>query len=77
MLIIRRRAGEKILIGEEIELEIMSISGGRVKIGIAAPAHVPILRKEIWLAGQQNVAAVRGAATDSIQSVVARFLSGG
>jgi len=74
MLIIRRREGEKILIGEDIELEVLEVSAGRVKIGIAAPADVPILRKELWLARQQNVAAARGASAESLQSVVARFL---
>jgi len=74
MLIIRRREGGKILIGENIELEVLSVSGGRVKIGIEAPADIPILRKELWLARQQNVAAARGASSESVQSVVARFL---
>jgi len=77
MLIIRRREGEKILIGEDIELEVLSVSGGRVKIGIAAPADTPILRKELWLARQQNVAAARGATAESLQAVVARFLDRG
>jgi carbon storage regulator len=75
MLIIRRREGEKILIGENIELEVLSVSGGRVKIGIDAPADVPILRKELYLARQQNVAAARGASPESLQAVVARFLA--
>jgi carbon storage regulator len=73
MLIIRRRTGESILIGEDIELHVVDISPSRVKIGIAAPPHVLILRKEIQLARQQNLAAVSGVSGESIQSLVSRF----
>ena len=74
MLIIRRKPGESILIGETIELEVMDISPSRVKIGIRAPSDVLILRKEIRLAQQQNIAASRGVSPESVQSLVARFL---
>lgn len=59
MLVIRRKQGESILIGEGIEIEVIDISPGRVKIGIKAPPEVPILRKEIRLVGHQNEAAAR------------------
>ncbi len=74
MLIIRRKAGESILIGETIELEVIDISPSRVKIGIRAPSDVLILRKEIRLAQQQNLAAARGISEEAVQSLVSRFL---
>ena len=61
MLVIRRRAGEAVLIGDEIEVTVIEVSGSRVKLGLQAPAAVQILRKEIQLAGLQNVAAAEGA----------------
>ena len=73
MLIIRRKPGESILIGEDIELQVVDISPSRVKIGITAPAEVLILRKEIQLARQQNLAAASGVSGESIQSIVARL----
>jgi carbon storage regulator len=74
MLIIRRKPGESILIGDEIELQVVDISQHRVKIGITAPDDVLILRKEIQLAQQQNLAAARGVGQAAIQAVVSRFL---
>ena len=75
MLIIRRKPGESILIGENIELEVIDITHSRVKIGITAPQNVLILRKEIRLAQQQNIAAARGVSSQAIQSVISRFLT--
>ncbi len=54
MLIIRRREGEALLIGEEIELEILECTHSQVKLGIRAPKEVTILRKEIHLTREQN-----------------------
>ncbi len=59
MLVIRRRPGEIVLIGPEIEIEILDSSGSHVKLGIRAPKDVLVLRKEIQLTQQQNLAAAR------------------
>ncbi len=66
MLVIRRRAGEAVLIGEGIEITVIEVSSSRVKLGIQAPAEVPILRKEIQLAAQQNLAAAEGVSPASV-----------
>lgn len=47
MLIITRKSEESFLIGENIEINILEISNGKVRIGIDAPKNVKILRKEI------------------------------
>ena len=54
MLVIRRKAGESFLIGDDIEVEILGLAHNHVKLGIRAPKSVPILRKEVRLAGDQN-----------------------
>jgi len=59
MLILRRRPGESILLGPDIEIEILEVSPGRVKLGIKAPATVAVLRKEIQEAAAHNLAAAR------------------
>jgi carbon storage regulator len=59
MLVIRRRPGEIVLIGPEVEIEILDSSGSHVKLGIRAPKDVLVLRKEIQLTQQQNLAAAR------------------
>jgi carbon storage regulator len=47
MLVLSRKEGEKITIGEEIEITICRIVGGRVKVGLRAPEGMRILRGEI------------------------------
>ncbi len=48
MLILNRKEGESIKIGDEIVIEIISVSGSNVKIGIKAPREVSIFRKELY-----------------------------
>jgi len=71
MLVIRRRAGESVLIGEGVEITVIDVTGSRVKLGIDAPVEVPILRKEIQLAARENVAAAEGASPDSVAMLLA------
>ena len=54
MLIVRRRAGESILIGNSIEIEIIEIGPSKVKIGVRAPIEVSVQRKEMNAAQEQN-----------------------
>jgi carbon storage regulator len=57
MLVIRRRSGEALLIGDDIEIEILDVGSSQVKLGIRAPKEVIVLRKEIQITAQQNLAA--------------------
>ena len=66
MLVIRRREGESILIGEEVEIEVLEITPARVKLGIRAPERVTILRKELQATREQNQAAARGLSSGSL-----------
>ena len=50
MLVITRRPGERICLGEDITITVLEVSGSTVRIGIDAPSEVPIYRHEIWLA---------------------------
>ena len=48
MLVIGRKKGETLLIGEDIEITIVKIENGSVKIAINAPKEITILRKELY-----------------------------
>ncbi|MFW0883569.1 carbon storage regulator CsrA [Candidatus Acidulodesulfobacterium sp. H_13] len=48
MLILARKTGESIKIGDNITIEIISVTGNTVRIGIDAPKEVGILRKELY-----------------------------
>jgi carbon storage regulator len=47
MLILTRRAGESLRIGEDVEVTVMAVNGGQVRIGIKAPRHIKVDREEI------------------------------
>ena len=49
MLILTRRPGEKLVIGEDVTITVMSIKGNQVRIGIDAPADIQIHREEVYL----------------------------
>jgi carbon storage regulator len=47
MLVLSRKVGERIWIGEEISITIVRMSGGAVRLGIEAPGHLPVIREEL------------------------------
>jgi carbon storage regulator len=62
MLILTRRPGERVVIGEDILVTVMEVSGQTVRLGIAAPSELPIYREEIWIAvKEENRAAAQAA----------------
>jgi carbon storage regulator len=47
MLVLSRKTGEAIVIGKGITVSVLAVDGDRVKVGIAAPAEIPVHRKEV------------------------------
>jgi carbon storage regulator len=47
MLILTRRTGESLHIGDDVEVTVMAVNGSQVRIGIKAPRHVTVDREEI------------------------------
>ena len=47
MLVLSRREGESLIIGDDVIVKIVSVKGGQVKIAIDAPKSVPVHREEI------------------------------
>lgn len=66
MLVIRRRAGEVLLVGGDVEVQILEISAGQVKLGIRAPREVVVLRKEVKITEDENRAASLSVVLDRI-----------
>ena len=54
MLILQRKAGESVFIGGEIEVSVLSVEAGRVRLAIEAPRDVSILRSELKKAAEVN-----------------------
>jgi carbon storage regulator len=71
MLVIRRRPGEALVIGDQIEIEVLDSSPSQVKLGIRAPKSIAVLRKEIYVVGQQNQAASREISGPAVEKLLA------
>jgi len=65
MLILSRRAGESVTIGNDIKVKVVSVSGNQVRLGIEAPREVRVLREEILLAIEEENRAAANAASST------------
>ncbi len=61
MLIITRRAGERIVLGDDITVSVMEVTGNTVRLGVQAPRSLPVYREELWRAIKQENEAAAGA----------------
>ena len=54
MLVLTRKSNQSIMIGDDVEVSVLSIMGEKVRLGISAPRDVPVFRKEVYLEIQQE-----------------------
>jgi carbon storage regulator len=64
MLVLTRKSNQSIMIGDDVEVSVLSVMGEKVRIGIQAPQEIPVFRKEIYLEIHRD----DGAATDGAAS---------
>jgi carbon storage regulator len=57
VLVLTRKSNQSIMIGDDVEVSVLSIMGEKVRIGIQAPRNIPVFRKEVYLEIQQEKAA--------------------
>ena len=74
MLMIRRRCGESIFLGENIEIHVLELAGNRVKLGISAPRDVLVLRNELRLTEEFNREASQAVPPTHLLSIAAAML---
>ncbi len=70
MLVLRRRAGESVLIGDDIEIELLAVTQQGAKIGIRAPKEMVVLRKELKVTQEQNAQAARGPSLHELDQAI-------
>jgi carbon storage regulator len=54
VLVLTRKSNQSIMIGDDIEVSVLSVMGEKVRIGIQAPRDIPVFRKEVYLEIQQE-----------------------
>ncbi|MBE2940847.1 MULTISPECIES: carbon storage regulator CsrA [Anoxybacillus] len=77
MLVLTRKLKEAIQIGDDIEVVVLAIDGDQVKLGIRAPKHIDVHRKEIYLAIQAENNAASLASITSLQQLSDQLKKGG
>ena len=73
MLRITRRAGERIMLGDDVIVEVIEVRGGTVRLGIEAPRSVPVYREELWLEVKRENEAALQAAGERMPDVTVRL----
>jgi carbon storage regulator len=66
MLVLTRKSNQSIMIGDEIEITVLSIMGEKVRIGIQAPRDIPVFRKEVYL----EIQAEREQSADKVEAAL-------
>lgn len=71
MLVLTRREGESILIGEDIKITVLGVTTGGIRVGIDAPREMRINRSEIVLAvSDENKVAAKSSADESAEAAL-------
>jgi carbon storage regulator len=68
MLVLTRRPGQALMIGE-VEVYVVEVKGDQVRLSIDAPRHIPIIRSEVLKAVQQENAAAAAAGPDLLDEL--------
>lgn len=69
MLVLSRQKDETIMIGDDVEITVVDIRGDKVRLGITAPPHIPVHRKEVYEAIQRENRAAASLKPDEIPPV--------
>jgi len=54
MLVLTRKSNQSIMIGDDIEVSVLAVTGDKVRLGIAAPRSVPVFRREVYVEIQED-----------------------
>ncbi len=75
MLVLTRKTNQSIMIGDEIEISVLGVSGDKVRIGISAPKNIPVFRKEVYVSIQAERATNAAAAKPHVEAALEELKS--
>jgi carbon storage regulator len=70
MLVLTRKVGERIRIGDDVTVQVLDVRGGQVRLGLAAPAEIRIFREEVFRAIEQQNREAQLAGAGSLEHAV-------
>jgi carbon storage regulator len=72
MLILTRRVGETLKIGDDVDITVFSVKGNQIRIGITAPKHVAVHREEIFekIKREQELSTMKAPANDRVAAEI-------
>lgn len=75
MLILTRRLGENVIVGDDIVISILDVRGDSVRIGIQAPRSMSVHREEVWLELRRANAQAAASSETAVNAVVQDLLA--
>ena len=69
MLILTRKSNESVMIGNQIEVRVLEVHGDQVRIGFSAPSNIPIYRKEVYVAIQNENTQAAGQSAQHLENI--------
>ena len=65
-----RKTNQSIMIGDAVEISVLSVSRDKIRLGITAPRDVPVFRKEVYLSIQEEQLSAEGVATKQVEKAL-------
>lgn len=72
MLVLTRKSNQSIMIGDDVEVSVLSVMGEKVRIGIQAPQEIPVFRKEIYLEIHREDGTIEASVADEDDGATTR-----
>jgi carbon storage regulator len=76
MLVLTRKPNQSIMIGDDIEVSVLSVVGEKVRIGIHAPQDIPVFRTEIYVEIQREEGEQAAPSSEEVRAEVDQALDG-
>jgi carbon storage regulator len=73
MLVLTRKQNQSIMIGDDIEVSVLSIAGDKVRIGIQAPREIPVFRDEVYRQLLEQTAAAGSSERAEVDEALKRL----
>jgi carbon storage regulator len=75
VLVLTRKTNQSIMIGDDVEVTVLAVTGDKVRIGITAPREIPVFRKEVYLSIQAEKLQAAAGSSEDVQKALEKLQS--